>query len=240
MKSVEILLTNFNGGETIALCIESIRKFTAYPHTIHVYDDGTWETPRPEEGMTEGYKDLEYLRSIRDKGWIRLTEGGKRKMHGACVNELMDACTADLAMLIDNDVQIVAPGWLEEMVAHQEKTNSALITRTEYFPQDDNTCIQSWWVMVDMHQYPLIRDDWDYRKRDDGQGDFRATGYFIWKNTLDKGLVWTPTPPSVERKWRHYEHIAVLSAPQKGPEWEVRRKRYAIIQSELRRLRSGR
>ena len=239
MKSVEILLTNFNGGDTIALCIESIRKFTAYPHTIHVYDDGTWETPRPEEGMTEGYRDLEYLRAIRDKGWIRLTEGGKRKMHGACVNKLMDACTADLALIMDNDVQIVAPGWLEEMVEFQAKTDAALITTTEYFPHDDNTCINSWFVMVDMSKYPLIRDDWDYRVREDGKGDYRATGYWIYKNTLDRGLVWKPTPKSVEKKWRHYEHIAVLSAPQVGGNWAVRQQRYALIQAELRRLRAS-
>ena len=238
MKSVEILLTNFNGGDTIALCIESIRKFTAYPHTIHVYDDGTWETPRPDQGMTVGYDDLKYLRAARDKGWIKLTEGGTRKMHGSCVNELMDACTADLAMLMDNDVQILAPGWLEEMAEYQAKHDAALITNIEHFPQDDNDCINSWFVMVDMSKYPLIRDDWEYRKREDGKGDYRATGYFIYKNVLDKGLFWKPTPPTVERKWRHYCHIAVLSAPQAGGNWAVRQQRYALIQAELRRLRA--
>src|SRR5512139_1556345 len=122
MPTASILITNFNGGDTVALCIESIRKFTAYPHTIHVYDDGTWETPRPEFGMTHGYDDLKYLREARDKGWIRLTEGGERKMHGACLAQLLDSCTADLAMILDNDIQVTSAGWLDEMVAAQERT----------------------------------------------------------------------------------------------------------------------
>ena len=235
-KSVEILLTNFNGGDTIALGIESIRKFTRHPYTIHVYDDGTWTEPRPAEGMTEGYRDLDYLREARDKGWIRLTEGGERKMHGKCLAALLDDCTADLAMVMDNDIQIIGPDWLDGMVEQQRKTNAAMVSGLEYF-LDDNVCITSWFFMLDMAQYPAIRDNWDYTLREDGKG-FRGTGYLPYKNILAQNRVIAPVPESVLGKYRHHEHIGVLSAPQRGPEWEIRRRRYAFIQSELRRLRA--
>lgn len=237
-KSVEILITNFNGGDTVALCIESIRKFTSYPFTIHVYDDGTWETPRPEFGMTEGYNDLKYLRAARDKGWIRLTEGGERKMHGRCLAALLDDCRADLAVILDNDIQITGPGWLDEMVETQERTGAAMVSGLEYFP-DDNVCITSWFFMLDMAQYPNIKDNWDYIKREDGKG-FRGTGYLIYKNILEQGRRIAPVPPEVLRKYRHHEHIGVLSAPQSGPNWAVRQMRYRRIQNELARLRAGR
>lgn len=237
-KSVEVLATNFNGGDTAALCIESIRKFTDYPHTIHVYDDGTWETPRPDVGLREGYRDLEYLRAARDKGWIRLTEGGERKMHGRCLSALLDDCRADLAMIVDNDIQITAHGWLEEMVETQAETGAAMVAGLESFP-DDNVCISSWFFMLDMAQYPAVKDNWDYTLREDGQG-FRGTGYLIYKHILEQGRTIAPVPASVLRKYRHHEHIGVLSAPQMGPCWDVRQRRYAVIQGELRRLRAGR
>lgn len=237
MKSVECLITNFNGGDTVALGIESIRKFTKYPHSIHVYDDGTWTEPRPDIGLTEGYRDLEYLRSVRDKGWIRLTEGGERKMHGRCLAALLDDCTADLAMIMDNDIQITAPGWLEEMVGVQEKTGAAMVAGLESFP-DDNVCISSWFFMLDMAQYPAVKDEWDYTLREDGKG-FRGTGYLIYKHILEQGRKIAPVPESVIRKYRHHEHIGVLSAPQAGPNWAVRVKRYAVIQAEFRRLRAS-
>jgi len=39
MKTCSILISNYNSFETIQLCIESIRKYTDYPHKIVVYDD---------------------------------------------------------------------------------------------------------------------------------------------------------------------------------------------------------
>ena len=50
MKSVTICITNFQSGvDTIALCIESVRKFTAYPYEIAVIDDGSDPTLYGEE-----------------------------------------------------------------------------------------------------------------------------------------------------------------------------------------------
>ena len=238
MKTVEILIPNFNSGEAIELTIETIRKFAGYPFTMTVRDDATWSTPDSSVRLFEGYNDLEYLRAERDAGRINLIEGETRIMHGAGVAIMLDQCQADLAMIIDCDMQFIAHGWLAEMVALQEKTNAALIVKMEHFP-DDNDCLQSWFVMVDMKQYPLVRDDWSYREREDGQPGWRATGHFIWRNVLNRGLVWVPTPESIIEKYRHYCHISVLSAPQEGPNWEVRRQRYALIQDELRKLRAG-
>jgi glycosyltransferase involved in cell wall biosynthesis len=238
MKSVEILISNFNSGEAIELCIESIRKFTAYPHTITVRDDGTWTKPMPEVGLVNGYGDLDYLRAARDRGWIKLIDGQRRLMHGSSLNVLLDQCQADLAMIIDCDIQVLSPGWLEEMVETQARTNAAMMTVMESFP-DDNICAHSWWVMIDMAQYPRVRDDWEYCQREDGKPGLRATGYRVYKNVIDRGLVWIPTPPTVTAKYRHFTHMSVLSAPQSGPEWEVRVKRYAAVQGELRKLRAG-
>jgi hypothetical protein len=236
MKSVEILIPNFNSGEAVELCIESIRKYAGYPFTMTVRDDATWSVPDKSIQLFEGYGDLRYLRTARDKGWLNLIEGKTRTMHGTSVGIMLDQCMADLAMIVDCDMQFLSSGWLADMVALQEKADAAMIVKMEHFP-DDNDCLQSWFVMVDMKQYPLVRDDWEYREREDGKPGLRATGYYVWKNIRNRGLVWIPTPENIIAKYYHHGHISVLSAPQIGKEWEVRQNKYARVQAELRRFR---
>jgi glycosyltransferase involved in cell wall biosynthesis len=230
-KSVDILITNFNGGETVALCIESIRKYTRYPHGIIVYDDGSFKEYQDE---------LRYLREVRDRGWIKLIESPARHMHGYGVKTLLAATQADLAMIIDNDIQIVGDGWLEAMVETQAKRNAVLVADQESFP-DDNVAISSWFFMLDMAQYPDVADTWDYTQKVEGQPDlgFRPTGWRVWKKIQDQGKRIEPLPRSVLPKFRHHTHIGVLSYPMSGPNWEVRVRRYKVIQNELRRLRAS-
>lgn len=241
-KTVSICITNFQSGDTIALAIESIRKFTDYPHEIIVIDDATDPTL---------YDDLAYLRSVRDKGWIRLIENESRQNHGPSLSRMLDTVQSDLAMIMDCDIQILAPGWLELMVAEQEKTGAAMVANLEEFP-DDNIHLQSWFFMVDMAQYPFIKDYWGYTQRTDGKPGMRGTGYLIQERVAEQGRLITPLPAElggrppgfnssvafgVPGRWRHACHISVLSAPQAGPEWDVRQRKYAVIQAELKKLR---
>jgi len=244
MKSVTICITNFQSGDAVALCIESIRRFTDYPHEIVVIDDASDPVLYGEEVV--------YLRDCAAKGWIRLIENDRRSNHGPSLSRLLDTVTTDLAMVIDCDVQILSGGWLEAMVAEQERTGAAMVANLEAFP-DDNVHLQSWFFMLDMAQYPFIKDNWDYTYRKDGKG-LRGTGYLIQEHIAEQGRTIAPLPaslggrpPAQDRgvsfghagRWRHFCHISVLSAPQSGPNWEARVARYAQIQSELRRLRAG-
>jgi glycosyltransferase involved in cell wall biosynthesis len=248
MKSVAICITNYNSGETIQLCIESIRRFTQYPHKIIVCDDVT---------DPEFYDDLTYLRQVRDKGWITLLENTARMGHGSTLARILDSCVADgidLAMILDCDIQVIKDGWLEKMIAHQETTGAAMITDLEEFP--DNIAIASWFFMLDLVQYPSVRADWGYTQKGPkdqyshlkyayGSGMY-PTGYQIYKRIVDQGRIIAPFPAGIssfpvgpEAYYKHHVHISVLSLPQSGPCWVIRQQRYAIIQSELRKLRAG-
>lgn len=238
MKTVTICMTNYQSGDTVALAIESIRKFTAYPHEIAVYDDAT--DPRL-------YDDLTYLRAVQAKGWLRLLEGQSRVMHGRALATLLDTVTTDLAMVMDCDIQILKPGWLELMIAQQEKTGAALISDIEIFP--DNVAIASWFFMLDMAQYPSVKAEWGYTQK--VPGDVKAgmypTGHQVYKHILDQGRIIAPFPAGLSPDrpsgptdyYRHHCHISVLSMPQSGPCWDIRQQRYAIVQSELRKLRAN-
>lgn len=235
-KSVTICVTNFQSGDTISLCIESIRKFTAYPHEIAVYDDAT---------DPAYYDDLTYLRDVRDKGWIRLIEGRQRLNHGPALGRLLDSCQTDLAMVMDCDIQIKGPGWLEPIVAAQEASGAALIVDLESFP-DNPATLKSWFFMLDLHQYPHVKAEWHYTTRPDfvswetTPNALYPTGYRIWENCIKQGRPVIPIPVAVHEKFRHHEHISVLSFPMEGKDYMVRQRRYAVIQGELRKLRAHR
>ena len=123
------------------------------------------------------------------------------------------------------------------MVAEQEKTGAAMVADLEYFA-DDNWHLQSWFFMLDMAQYPSIKDNWDYTPRRDGKG-WRGTGYLIQEHIWEQGRLIAPLPAGIKDYWRHPTHISVLSAPQIGENWAVRQVRYAKIQEELKRLRAA-
>lgn len=228
MKSVSINITNHNVGDTIALTIESIRKFTQYPHSIIVYDDAT---------DSEQYDDLIYLREAHEKGWIRLIEGNPRIMHGKAVALLLDETKTDLAMIMDCDIQIKDSGWLEDMVKAQESTDACLVADMESFSDGDDlqVAFSSWFFMLDMEQYPHVKAEWCYTAREDG--GIRPTGWQIWKKIHDQKRVITPLPESVKEQFCHHTHISVLSLPKEGPNYAVWLSRYAVIQAELSRLR---
>lgn len=244
MKSVTICITNFQSGDAVALCIESIRKYTAYPHEIAVVDDNSDIDLYGEE--------MDYLRECESKGWIRLMENGRRLQHGPSLGGLLETVTTDLAMIIDCDVQILAPNWLEEMVEEHDRTEAAFIANLEDF-SDDNTTLQSWFFMIDMKQYPFIKDEWGYTAREDGKPGMRGTGYRLQRNIEQQGRRIVPLPASLggrprsldvgasfghPGRWHHACHISVLSFPQEGKNWEARQARYAKIQADLARLRS--
>jgi len=112
MKSVTILIPNYNSFEAVQLCIESIRRHTAYPHRIIVYND------RCINGV-----DSAYLHDCLSKGWIHeLYEGDVQQTHGGSLNILInEKCKTDYAAIIDCDIVIREDGWLEDLIAEAEK-----------------------------------------------------------------------------------------------------------------------
>lgn len=234
--TVTICITNFQSGDAVALCIESIRKYTAYPHEIAVIDDASDPT------LYGG--DLSYLRACRDKRWIRFIENERRMNHGPSLGRLLNTVTTDLAMIMDCDIQILRGGWLEAIVSAQEKSNAAIVVDLESFP-DNPAVFKSWFFMLDMRQYPALKTDWDYSTRPDflsweeTPNALYPTGYLVYKNAVDQGRAVIPIPRESLSAYRHYAHIAVLSYPFNTPEYAVRQRRYAVIQAELKKLRAG-
>ena len=130
-KPCSILISNRNSFEAIQLCVESVRRYTDTPR-ITVYDDCS----------TNGV-DIEYLRKANEQGWLELIEGHKLGhykedfdkprcgyyaifFHGRALNILTASCTTRYAVILDCDVQILAPGWLDALIAPMTENPLAL------------------------------------------------------------------------------------------------------------------
>jgi glycosyltransferase involved in cell wall biosynthesis len=164
MKSVEILIPNYNVGPVIELNIESIRARTNYPnYSIIVHDDSTEGTDRV------------YLEKIEAKGWIRLIRSTTRERwekdkenfipshpapywHGCALNVLInEACGADLVMILDGDVYIKDPSWLRRMV---DFMGDKILVAAHWRPPScfpSGACVPGWWMphfcMLNMAAY---------------------------------------------------------------------------------------
>jgi glycosyltransferase involved in cell wall biosynthesis len=109
MNPISILVSNYNSGEAIQLCIESIRRHTLEgAYKLIVYND-----------ICKNGIDDKYLKDCRDRGWLTLFENPGEKALGyqAIVNRLLhEICDTEKAILMDCDIQIKAHGWLEDIV----------------------------------------------------------------------------------------------------------------------------
>lgn len=116
MKDIDILISHFNSGKAIELCIESIQKFTKKPHNIIVLDDFS----------KEGYG-LNYLRELHERGEIKLIESLSNVGHGKSLNRLInEECKAKYALILDNDVQILDYNWQEDFIEIATSSNKTL------------------------------------------------------------------------------------------------------------------
>jgi len=150
MKTVSILIPNYNSFEAIELCIESIRKHTHCPHKIIVYNDRCINTV-----------DSVYLKDCLAKGWIdELYAGDVQQTHGGSLNILLnEKCKTDYAAVIDCDIWIKEDGWLEDMINEAEK-NPKTIAVVDYkdggyaFDGGFRTAFYLFWFgLINMNNY---------------------------------------------------------------------------------------
>ena len=103
MKTVSILIPSWCPHEALYLCIESIKKRTAYkPYKIVVCDSSPADSA-----------ERSYLRACRDGGILELIEVPKRQAHVISLNALLTHCDTDYACVLDSDVEIMRSDWLD-------------------------------------------------------------------------------------------------------------------------------
>lgn len=108
MDEASILISSFNGGIAIELCIESIKKRTLYfPYKIIVLDSSP-----------ESSNNRQYLKEMATKGVIELIEYSHQLKHGEAIYQLFGYCNSQIGILLDSDIEILRPDWIDVLVGY--------------------------------------------------------------------------------------------------------------------------
>jgi len=154
---VSIVIPTRNQFSLLHTCVESILSKTTYSRfEIIVIDNGS------DDERTLAYLEELSVRAnctvLRDPGPFNFSALNNRAVH---------ACRGEVVALVNNDIEVISPGWLEEMTSHALREDVGAVGARLWYPDDT---LQHAGVLliggVAGHAHPrLSRGDLGYFKR---------------------------------------------------------------------------
>ena len=108
LPKVSLLIPTRNGYEVLHQCIDSIRAKTSYPN---------WEIIILNN-QTDDPTTLSYFEQIKLDNRIRVLDYDQPFNYSAINNYGAQSASGELLGLLNNDVEVINPDWLTEMVSH--------------------------------------------------------------------------------------------------------------------------
>ncbi len=105
---VSVVIPTRNGLDLLRTCVDSLRRLTRYPdYEIVVVDNGS-DDPAC----------LRWLARAEAAGHLRVRRDPRSPFNFAALNnDALADCTGSVLALVNNDIEVIEPGWLEEMVS---------------------------------------------------------------------------------------------------------------------------
>ena len=105
---VSLIIPTRNGLHLVRRCVESILKKTTYHnYEILIVDNGS------EDPAT-----LQYFKELQSESRVRVLRNDRFFNYSALVNTAVKLARGELVGLINNDIEVISPDWLSEMVSH--------------------------------------------------------------------------------------------------------------------------
>ncbi len=121
---VSLIIPTRNGLKLIKTCVNSILQKTTYPHyEILIVDNGS---DQPET--------LAYLGELKKTGKVRVIRDNSPFNYSALNNKAAKAAKGKLLGLLNNDLEVISPDWLSEMVSHALRPEIGAVGAKLYFP----------------------------------------------------------------------------------------------------------
>jgi GT2 family glycosyltransferase/glycosyltransferase involved in cell wall biosynthesis len=122
---VSIIIPTRNGLEHLRRCVGSLRSKTTYPrYEIIIVDNGS------DDPAT-----LAWLREAAATG-VRVLTWSHPFKYSAINNFAAREARGDLLALLNNDLEVITPGWLEEMAAQALRPEIGAVGAMLYYPDD--------------------------------------------------------------------------------------------------------
>jgi O-antigen biosynthesis protein len=122
---VSLIVPTRDGYEILKQCLESIREKTTYPNYEIVIVDNQSTDPRT----------LDYMeRLAKEDGRVRLLRYDHPFNYSAINNFAVSQTSTEIIGLVNNDIEVIAPEWLDEMVSHATRPEIGVVGARLLYP----------------------------------------------------------------------------------------------------------
>lgn len=123
---VSIIIPNKNHLSDLKTCITSILERTTYPnYEIIIVDNGS-----TDESL------FEYYEKIKEHENIQVCSLDIPFNYSRLNNYAAELATGDFYLLLNNDIEIITPEWLEEMLMYGQREDVGAVGAMLYYPDD--------------------------------------------------------------------------------------------------------
>ncbi len=121
---VSVIIPTKNGEVLVRQCIESLYRLTTYHHfEVLLVDNGS-----------DDVKALAYFSELDKQGLVRLLNYPHSFNYSAINNFAVTQANGEYLVLMNNDIEILSPHWLNEMVGHLARPNVGCVGAKLYYP----------------------------------------------------------------------------------------------------------
>ncbi|MDO5424437.1 MAG: glycosyltransferase family 2 protein [Eubacteriales bacterium] len=123
---VSIVIPNKDEKETLEACLTSIREKTTYPN----YEIVIVENNSVSEEIFRYYQEIDGKNRIRVVYWKEAFNYSKINNFG------ISQAKGDYLICLNNDITVITPGWIEEMLGYCQRPGTGIVGARLYFPDD--------------------------------------------------------------------------------------------------------
>jgi GT2 family glycosyltransferase len=126
LPSVSLIIPTRDGLHLLKRCVDSILALTEYDNYEIVIVDN----------QSEKSETREYLRSVVADRRVRVVAYDQPFNYSALNNYAVKQTSTELVGLVNNDIEVISPGWLREMVGHALRPEIGAVGAMLYYPDD--------------------------------------------------------------------------------------------------------
>ncbi len=123
---VSLIIPTHNALDVLRLCIESILNKTDYPNIEILIVDNNSDDPAT----------LDYLQQLEENEQARILDYSLPFNYPAINNMAVNEAKGEIICLLNNDIEVITPGWLTEMVSHALRPDIGAVGARLWYPND--------------------------------------------------------------------------------------------------------
>ena len=123
---VSLIIPTYNGLSVLSCCVDSILNKTTYPNYEIIIVDN-----RSDDDAT-----LQYLLDLESTGKARILRYPHPFNYPAINNMAVEHASGELVALINNDLEVITPNWLDEMVGQLLRPQVGAVGARLWYPDE--------------------------------------------------------------------------------------------------------